>query len=357
MDSTLVKYNCLIDLSKLKNLFCGLGQYSKNLGKSLDEINDTHLKFNFLLPQGFENDFPNSGHELLSLKRRYFPNWSDKYDLWHSVHQNSPYFPSDNKTPYILTIHDLNFLEEKSPYKAELRKQSLQKRIDRASAITTISQFTADKVNNLFDLKSKSISVIYNGVEVSEFPDAKKPDFVPNGDFLFTLGVVKKKKNFKSLIGLLSKIEDVNLVIAGDKSDSYAGEILIEAKAAGLADRVILPGKISDKDKYWYFKNCKAFVFPSMLEGFGLPVIEAMRFGKPVFLSKYSSLPEIGAEEAYYWDDFDHKNMADLYSVKMLEYQNDINKVQGIIKHSQKFNWKNAAEEYVEVYKSVLNVL
>jgi len=356
MDNTLVKYNCLIDLSKLKNLYCGLGQFSKYLGSSLNEIHDSQLKFNFLIPNGFENDFPNSGHEFISLKRRYFPNYCKNYDLWHSVHQNSPYFPSDNKTPYILTIHDLNFLEEKSPRKAEFRKQALQKRIDRASSITAISQFTANEVNSHFDLKSKSINIIYNGVEVTEFPEAEKPYYVPNGEFLFTLGVVKKKKNFKSLLGLLSNLENVNLVIAGDKSDNYTSEILIEAKATGLAGRVILPGKISDEEKYWLYKNCKAFLFPSLLEGFGLPVIEAMRFGKPVFLSKYSSLPEIGAEEAYYWTDFDPENMAELFNNKMVEYQNDTNKAQLILNHSQKFSWTNAAKEYVDVYKLVLNV-
>lgn len=350
------KYNCLVDLSKLKNLYCGLGQFSLQLGKQFSEILDDKLNFSFLAPESFINEFGKTEIERLSIKRRYFPCLCRKYDLWHSVHQSSPFFPSDKKTPYILTIHDLNFLDEKSPAKANMRRHNLQERIDRASAITAISQFTANEVKNHFDLKSKEIRIVYNGVDITLFHKADKPAYIPDGDFIFAIGVVKKKKNFKSLIGLLSNLENFNLVIAGDKSDSYADEIIDEAKAAGLIDRVILPGKISDIDKYWLYNNCKAFVFPSLLEGFGLPVIEAMRFGKPVFLSKFSSLPEIGGTEAYYWDDFNPKSMADLFIKKMAEYQDDTTKVQRIVNHSQKFSWKNAAEEYVDVYKSVLKI-
>ena len=79
--------------------------------------------------------------------------------------------------------------------------------------------------------------------------------------------------------------------------------------AKGLEERIILPGEISDMDKYWLYKNCEAFVFPSMYEGFGLPVIEAMNFGKPVFLSTFSSLPEVGGKYALYWENFDSQLM------------------------------------------------
>ncbi len=351
------KHNCLIDLSKLKNLYCGLGQFSLSLGNHLSEIHDDSLKFSFLVPKNLKSDFEKTEKEILSLKHRYFPQICKKYDLWHSVHQGSPYFPSDKKTPYILTIHDLNFLDEKSPAKAELRMQNLQKRIDRATVITAISQFTANEVKSHFDLKSKEVKVIYNGVDIIEFPYAKKPEFIVDGEFLFSIGVIKKKKNFKVLLGFLSKLPDIKLVIAGDNSDSYADEIIYEAKSLGLAERVLIPGKINDEEKFWLYKNCKAFVFPSLLEGFGLPVVEAMRFGKPVFLSKFSSLPEIGGKVAYYWDDFDPKNMAELFKVKMIEYQDDIDKKQRIIEHSKKFSWRKSAEEYVDVYKSVLKGL
>lgn len=351
------KYNCLIDLSKLKNLYCGLGQFSLSLGKHLSEIHDDSVKFSFLVPENFRSDFEKTEKEILSLKRRYFPQICKKYELWHSVHQSSPYFPSNKKTLYILTIHDLNFLDEKSPAKVEHRKQNLQKRIDRATAITAISQFTANEVINHFDLKSKKIKVIYNGVDIIEFPNVKKPEFIGEGEYLFSIGVIKKKKNFKVLIGFLSKIPDIKLIIAGDKIDAYADEIAAEAKKMGVEKRIILPGTISDNDKFWLYKNCKAFVFPSLLEGFGLPVIEAMRFGKPVFLSKYSSLPEIGGKEAYYWDDFEPQNMAELFKIKMIEFQNDIDKEQRIIDHSKKFSWNNAAKGYVDIYRSVLKGL
>ncbi len=70
-----------------------------------------------------------------------------------------------------------------------------------------------------------------------------------------------------------------------------------------------MPGQISDEDKYWFLKNCKAVLFPSKFEGMGIPPIEAMRFGKPVFASASSSIPEICEDNAFYWENFNPEDM------------------------------------------------
>ncbi len=105
-----------------------------------------------------------------------------------------------------------------------------------------------------------------------------------------------------------------SLVVAGSAASPYAQEILRLARAEGVAERVLLPGNVTDAEKYWLLANAEAFVFPSLAEGFGLPVVEAMSLGKPVFLSTRTSLPETGGPEAFYWPDFDPRAMAEVFT-------------------------------------------
>ena len=94
-----------------------------------------------------------------------------------------------------------------------------------------------------------------------------------------------RKKNFHVLPRIL-KGNDYRLVIAGNiSSNSYCAEILEQAREWGVESRVTITGPVSEPVKQWYLQNCDAFVFPSIAEGFGLPVIEAMRYGKPIFTS------------------------------------------------------------------------
>ena len=122
-----------------------------------------------------------------------------------------------------------------------------------------------------------------------------------------------------------------------------------------MEDRVIIPGKINEMDKYYYYKNCSAFVFPSLREGFGLPPIEAMQFGTPVFLSNKSALPEVGGKHAYYWDHFDAKYMAETISTQLNAFNADKeNKQLALKKYANAFSWEKTAKAYLDVYKSLV---
>ena len=107
----------------------------------------------------------------------------------------------------------------------------------------------------------------------------------------------------------LLKDNDYELIIAGNISN-YFERILEEARKWNVEDRVNIIGPISEGLKHWYLKNCLAFAFPSIAEGFGLPVVEAMYYGKPIFLSSYTSLPEVGGDLATYFNkEFDPEGM------------------------------------------------
>jgi glycosyltransferase involved in cell wall biosynthesis len=145
---------------------------------------------------------------------------------------------------------------------------------------------------------------------------------------------------------------DKHIIIAGiTTSESYKQKILLNAKNHGVSDRVHFTGPISENDKQWYLKNCLAFVFPSLTEGFGLPVVEAMYFGVPIFLSKYTSLPEIGGEVCYYFDSFKKIDMQ--HTIQQgLQHYSSTNAKEKIQNRSALFNWKKAAIKYLEIYRS-----
>jgi glycosyltransferase involved in cell wall biosynthesis len=345
----------------LKNLYTGLGQFSWFLGKELLHQAPQDLTFDFLLPKNRFDLFANYPHlqdtywlrrHGIDLIRRFlYPS----YNLWHITSQHSRYFPFFSKSPVIYTIHDLNFLDEKSPEFARRKLAEIQQRIDQATAITAISQYTAEVVNKNLHLKGKKIEVIYNGVEVREFPQAVRPQYIDNQPFLFSISTLMEKKNFHSLIPFMSQIPDYQLIIAGRKPAEYTQKLENEIGKYGLENRVILAGEVSDEQKYWLYQNCEAFVFPSKLEGFGLPVIEAMRLGKPVFCSDLTSLPEVGGKEAYYWQSFAPEAMKEVFLNGMADFKNTPTKAEALKQYSQNFIWQRAAQQYLELYHKILN--
>lgn len=350
------KPSILIDLSKIKYPYCGLGQVSINIGQEICKLNNLPFAPTFLIPKNRQSYFESEAvnFEYLTLKRKYIPKLSKKYDLWHAIHQDSYYSPADKKNPYILTIHDLNFLIEKNNAKAALRLKEVQSKVKRASVITVISKYTEEIVLKNLNLANKPLRLISNGVRVIEYPNSKKPSYIPQRNFIFTIGTIAPKKNFGVLIPLMELLPQYSLVIAGDKSKKNAQEVLNKIEHSSARDRIILPGIVSEEEKYWLYKNCSAFIFPSLLEGFGLPAIEAMLFGKPVFLSNCSSLPEVGGREAFYWESFAPHYMRDLFLEKMLEYNKDRNKSQRLINYARQFDWKNVVQQYINLYFEVL---
>jgi len=159
------------------------------------------------------------------------------------------------------------------------------------------------------------------------------------------------KKNFHVLPALLDG-NDLILVISG-KESAYREKIMEEAKKHHCEERVIITGPISEADKAWYYQNCEAFVLPSKTEGFGLPVIEAMHFGKPVFLSNLTSLPEVGGDAAYYFDSFEPEAMQQVFDTGMKDFKEN-DKAAKVMAHAQKFDWNKSAQQYLALYRECL---
>ena len=156
---------------------------------------------------------------------------------------------------------------------------------------------------------------------------------------------------------MMQNIDDFNLIISGNNNKNY-GEIIknliVELK---LENKVFLTGKVSNVQKHFYLKTCKAFVFPSIREGFGLPPIEAMKYKKPVFLSNLTSLPEIGSSAAYYWDNFDPEYMKKTLFEGLNHFETNKKEMESIIfERADFFDWDKSAKEYLAIYRSLLSL-
>jgi glycosyltransferase involved in cell wall biosynthesis len=241
--------------------------------------------------------------------------------------------------------------EERSRQHKERYLKLIQQRVDRADYLTYISEYSQEEAQKYLKTGNKPSSVIYNGCNAPVNKSFQQPAYVPARPFLFSIGLFMSRKNFHVLPALLQG-NDRELVIAGLNEMPYKETILEEARKLNVLDRIHLVGPNSEGEKFWYYKNAEAFLFPSLGEGFGLPVIEAMGFGKPVFLSKSTCLPEIGGEVAYYFDSFEPSSMQKIFAEGMQHYR-DTQPQEKIRKRAGFFSWEKAAKEYVDVYRQV----
>lgn len=313
-----------------------MGQYCAHLKTFFDH---SSLNLGYWIPNKFER--------LASIAPFLIP----RADVFHAIHQDSPYLPWSKKTKYILTIHDLNaLLETNDPALQRKFKLDLQNKINRASAITFISNFTQSEVEKNFNLNGKRTQVIYNGISLTK--ETTRPNIVPNSKFIFAIGTVLPKKNFHVLIDFLKALPvEYKIVLAGTTYHQYANAMKKRIQTEGLEDRFFLIGTITEKEKRWYYEEACAFIFPSLLEGFGLPVVEAMSLGLPLFISDKTSLPEIGGGDAYYFKNFEASSMREVFISGMNEFTPE--KKARLIERSKKFNWKLAADSYLKLYTSV----
>jgi glycosyltransferase involved in cell wall biosynthesis len=333
----------------MKYPYTGLFEYCVQLGKALQNVITGEDRITYYVPRRYDNYFGKYDYLIQKGIHKLFPPCTEHANIWHTTYQSSKYMARNRKIKNVLTIHDLNFLYEKTEPKTAKYLKRLQRNVDRADYITVISEYAKNDILNYLTTGNKPISVIYNGCNVSEYPDYDTPAYRPATPFLFSIGTVLRKKNFHVLPRLLVHT-DYELIIAGKGDDNYINKIIEESKKYNVADRVKLLGPVNAEDKYWYLKHCEAFLFPSLAEGFGIPPVEAMHFGKPVFLSTATSLPEIGGQYAYYFNDFDPENMRAAFERGMNHYA-QTNPIPLIIGHAGRFNWGESAEKYMNVYK------
>lgn len=348
----------IFDCERMKYPDTGLYHYCLQLGRHLEKnIRLQEEELHFYTPPG-EQDW--TFHPQRHLLQHPLHKWRmpslGGFHLWHAAWQHTRYMPQRNRRiRVLLTLHDLNFLydDRKPAAKKQRYLERVQQLIRRADALVCISEFTRNDVLRHCDTGGKPCHVIYNGSNRLEEPRLQRASYRPQRPFLFSIGVVHRKKNYHVLLPLLQQ-QNLELLIAGHFEDpSYVSLLKKQSEDMGVADRVRLLGRVSETEKSWYFNHCQAFAFPSVSEGFGLPVVEAMTCGKPLFLSDRTALPEIGGDVSFYFRDFGTDHMTRVFEEGMREYNR--NGLRDRIRQRGRcFSWDIAARQYLDVYRSLL---
>lgn len=339
-----------LDLIKYPNR--GLGRVSLDFSQQL--VKTGGFDYSFLMPPKIKvKHLEYQKIVELNIFRRFSSGYMKKFDVCHVIHQ-LPKFSYNKAKRMVLTIHDLNFLYTKSPVKQQKYRQMVQSAINKSDAICFISDFTrSDCFEHLSIPSDKITKVIYNGVNDLAIP-SNKPFWCPENNFLFSIGQFLDKKNFHVLIPLMQKLPQFSLVIAGENDTAYGNEIKKMIHQHNLENRILLPGPVLESEKSFLYHHCDAFVFPSVAEGFGMPVIEAMKCSKPVFCSDKTSLKEIGGNFAFFWENFDPEYMLDIFQKGFNKFNSDQSIRVKQMKYSNSFSWEENVKNYIEIYRKLI---
>jgi len=221
-----------------------------------------------------------------------------KADLVWSPHPTVSHIPNIR---HIMTVHDVIYwrLPEYIPnWKVRLYVKLLEYSISKANKIITVSKFSAKEIEDVFKIKAKNIPIIYNAFTKLVLKSTKP---ISKNKYIFYEGGLDIRKNVPKLIEAFSLIDnkypELTLYIAGNYFKSHLiPDIPALIGKYNLQDKVKLIGYISDEDMIRYIKYAEALVYPSLYEGFGIPILEGFGLGTPVITSNIGAMKEIGAE-------------------------------------------------------------
>ncbi|RXK86265.1 glycosyltransferase family 4 protein [Filimonas effusa] len=353
----------ILDCDPMRFPYSGLYYYCLNLGLHINQLlaKQNQEPMNFYVPPSQQTAFGAPGIHIVKSKWHklpYFRAFLNDCKVWHAPFQMGRIMPAVQKnrnTKLVLTIHDLNFLHEGKPLsKQQQNLEHVQNNISKSDAIVCISEFTKQDVLNNCDVGNKLVRVIHNGVNVDNTMPLTPRAYTPRKPFLFGIGYLNSKKNYHVLLPLLKETPEYELVLAGKIDDQdYVEAMRQKAVELGISNRLHIIGTVSDEDRAWYFKNCNAFLHPSLAEGFGIPIVEAMYFGKPVFLSDRTSIPEIAGDLGFYFRSFEPEHMTLTFKNGMEKFKTSSGMSQSLQQKARSFSWEKAAREYLALYQSL----
>lgn len=263
----------------------------------------------------------------------------------------------------VTTMHDLITVRFKNPDKNPIVfviKQQIYKWVNKkvakkSDAIITPSEFVKNDVANYTGISPDKITITYESADPI-VDSAQAINELKNAQFIMYIGRPTPHKNLERLIDAFSEIQktrpELRLVLAGKKDSNYE-RIENSVNERGIPN-VVFTDFISDGQLRWLYEHCRAYVFPSLSEGFGLPGLEAMAHGAPVVSSSATCLPEIYGSAAYYFDPLDTQDMI-LAINRVLEDSKLRSKlIESGHKQVKKYSWERMAKETLAVYKQVL---
>lgn len=349
----------------------GLGIYTINIMRRLDEygIIDTVVFNNSDEEKRYSNMIKNAkttniGNEKKKLKFFYRNFLMSKFVKKNLSKNDVLYSPTQhgvkiNNIVQIITVHDLIplFYPNGRIHQYIYYKFILPGIFKYCSKVITVSSSTKNDLLSNYNINSNQVEVIYNGYNKPKCLNVKQSkenvcDKYGVQDYILMVGINYEYKNLHSVIEAYSKIKDNihnKLIIVGNYKNSYGRSLVELVKKLGLQNRVIFLGYVSDDDLESLYQACSIFVYPSIYEGFGLPVLEAAANGALVISSNKSSIPEVCKDFAVLIDTEDINLMCDSI-IENLDYnQKDYHeKVNLCLKN---FDWDLTVKKIYNILK------
>ncbi|HEY6249853.1 MAG TPA: glycosyltransferase family 1 protein [Candidatus Angelobacter sp.] len=360
------------DLRRIKNP--GIGRYMQCLCEAV-LAQETRHEFLLILPPDAQETIANAKGraEKLSCGLKYYSLQEQlelprilrrhRIDLLHSPHFVLPLMGSCTT---VATIHDVIYLACKDDlpswtgrmYYRGMMSASARK----ADRIITVSEFSKADIVRFLKVDPARIEVVYSGVS-PVFQPVRDPSRIQqvrrqygiSGEFILYTGIYKPRKNHEGLFRAMQKLVAggvcAQLVIAGSMNEGHA-ELKKLAAELKIADRVIFTGFLNDSDLAALYTAARVYACPSLYEGFGFTVLEAMACGTPVVCSSATSLPEIAGEAAVFADPRNPDDFACALAYVFSDDELRARLVTSGYENCRRFSWPNAAAKTIAVYES-----
>ena len=290
-------------------------------------------------------------------------------DVYHTQYI-TPFFVS-KKIKIVTIVHDISFNFFPQFIKFSdlfFLKTLIPMSLRRADKIVGVSQFTKDEIIKYYGTSSDKVDWIHNAIS-GEFANGKiskdklaevKKKYNLPEKFILYMGTLQPRKNLPSLINAFAengeKLPDMKLVICGNQqAHNFDQRITKELEKYPLAGDIVFPGFVEEQDKNAVFQLAHVFVFPSLYEGFGIPVLEAMSQGVPVLASDIPSLKEVAQTAALYFD----VSSLDDFSKKLYDISIDKHLRNELIRKGSDrigfFSWESSARKMLAIYEGLLH--
>ncbi len=285
-------------------------------------------------------------------------------NIYHGLSAELPFGHKPEGSKYIVSIHDLIFMRFPELYNAMDRKIYYRKTkyaCEKADRIIAISEQTKRDIVSFLSIEASKIDVVYqncDAVFAQEIPDAKKQlirgKYNLPEQYLLSVGTLEKRKNALIILkSLLHLPKDIHVVLVG-KSTPYQAELDDFIQSNDLSERVVMLHGLPFEDLPALYQSSKIFIYPSIFEGFGIPIIEALNAQVPVIAATGSCLEEAGGPDSLYFNPEDAPSLAQhILSLWNDEAKRSLQIASGVV-YANRFSASNFAEETMKVYQKII---